>query len=95
MKHYFVAVLCLLVIGGCIFPDLALCASPFAGGTDTLKTDLVGILTPVAGIGVIALGVLCLFGKISWWWLVGFIIGVVLIFGADQMVSWMRSAFGV
>lgn len=82
-------------VGACLCPDLALAASPFAGGTDTLKSDLVVVLTPIAGVGIIALGVGCLFGKISWWWLVGFIIGVVFIFGADQMVSWMRTAFGV
>lgn len=94
MRTFFIVAL-LFFVGGCLCPDVALAASPFAGGTDTLKSDLVTILTPVAGIGVIALGALCLFGKISWWWLVGFIIGVVLIFGADQMVAWMRSAFGV
>lgn len=93
MKYIFMVALLFFV--GSICPDLALAASPFAGGTETLKSDLVTMLTPVAGIGVIALGALCLFGKISWWWLVGFIIGVVLIFGADQMVAWMRSAFGV
>lgn len=76
-------------------PDLALAASPFAGGTSTLKSDLVTILTPVASIGIIALGALCAFGKITWWWLVGFIIGVVLIFGADQMVAWIRGTYGV
>lgn len=91
----FVAALFFLSVGAWLCPDLALAASPFAGGTDTLKSDLVVILTPIAAIGIIGLGAMCLFGKISWWWLVGFILGVVFIFGAEQMVSWMRTAFGV
>ena len=36
-----------------------------------------------------------LFGKISWWWFVGVLLGVVLIFGAPQIVTWIRGMFGV
>ena len=35
-------------------------------------------------------GVLAWFGKISWWWLVGVVIGIVLVFGAPQIVAWVR-----
>ena len=73
----------------------ALAASPFSGGTETFKQDLIEILTPVAGIAVLAVGAMCLFGKMSWWWFVGLVIGIVLIFGSDQIVSWIRGAFGV
>lgn len=94
MKHVFVVAL-VLAIGAYLAPDVALAASPFAGGTESLKSDLVDTLTPVAAIGVLAVGTLCFFGKISWWWFVGLIIGIVCVFGADQIVSWIRGSFGV
>jgi type IV secretion system protein VirB2 len=42
-----------------------------------------------------ATGALAWFGRISWWWLVGVLIGTVLVFGAPQIVSWIRGMFGV
>lgn len=77
-------------------PELAMGqASPFATGTTSLQTNILTILTPVAVIAVMALGLAAWFNKISWWWAVGGIIGVVLVFGAQQIVDWVRGMFGV
>ena len=76
-------------------PQLALAGSPFATGTAAGQTNLLAILTPVAAIAVMVSGVLGWFGKISWWWLVGVVIGIVLVFGAPQIVTWVRTMFGV
>ena len=76
-------------------PHLALAQSPFATGTAAGQASLLAILTPVAAIAVMVSGVLGWFGKISWWWLVGVVIGIVLVFGAAQIVTWVRTMFGV
>ncbi|WP_199916834.1 TrbC/VirB2 family protein, partial [Xanthomonas fragariae] len=79
----------------CCIPGIASASSPFAGGTSGLSNDIVTILSPVAGIAIIAVAVLCWFGKISWYWFVGIVVGIVLFFGKDQIVSWIRGLFGV
>lgn len=84
----------LLILGIGLAPE-SYAASPFATGTTSLKADLLTMMTPVAGIGVIAVGAACLFGQISWWWFVGVVTGIVLIFGSDQIVSWVRGLFSV
>ncbi|RBL11935.1 TrbC/VirB2 family protein [Xanthomonas oryzae] len=76
-------------------PRIASAGSPFSGGTSGLSNDLVAIITPVAGIAIIAVAVLCWFGKISWYWFVAIVLGIVLFFGKDQVVSWIRGLFGV
>jgi len=78
-----------------VLPSLALGGSPFATGTAAGQASLLGILTPVAAIAVMVSGVLAWFGKISWWWLVGVVIGIVLVFGPPQIVTWVRTMFGV
>ena len=78
-----------------LLPQLALAGSPFATGTAAGQTNLLAILTPVAAIAVMVSGVLGWFGKISWWWFVGVIIGTVCVFGAPQIVTWIRTMFGV
>ncbi len=76
-------------------PGIASAAAPFSGGTSGLSSDLVTILAPIAGIAIIAVAVLCWFGKISWWWFAGIVVGIVLFFGKDQVVTWIRGLFGV
>lgn len=56
---------------------------------------MLAILTPVALIAVMASGTLAWFGKISWWYLIGVVIGIVLVFGAPQIVTWVRTLAGV
>jgi type IV secretion system protein VirB2 len=74
---------------------LVFAGSPFATGTAAGQAQLLLILTPVAAIAVMASGVLAWFGKVSWWWFVGVLIGIVLVFGAPQIVTWARGMFGV
>ena len=79
-------------------PELAFAGSgsgPFGTGATAAQTNLLTILTPIAVIAVMVAGVMAWFGKISWWWLVGVIIGTVLVFGGQQIVAWIRSMFGV
>lgn len=73
----------------------ALAGSPFATGATALSTNAITILTPIAVIAVIALGVMAWFNKLSWGWLVAIILGIVLVFGAQQFVTWIRGLFGV
>jgi type IV secretion system protein VirB2 len=68
---------------------------PFASGSQTLTTDILTLVTPIVGIAVIAVGVLCWFGRITWYWFVGLVVGIVLVFGNQQVVSWIRGLFGV
>lgn len=76
-------------------PGLALAGSPFATGTTAAQASILTILTPVALVAVMVSGAMAWFGRISWWWLVGVVVGTVLVFGSQQIVSWIRALFGV
>jgi len=84
-----------LCLGAFLLPDLALAQSPFASGASAAQTNILTILTPIAVIAVMALGVAAWFNKISWGWGVAGIVGIVLVFGAPQIVTWVRGMFGV
>jgi type IV secretion system protein VirB2 len=87
-----------LGIGAILFalPEAALAqTSPFATGASAMQTNILTILTPIAVIGVIALGAAAWFNRISWSWAVGSMVGIALVFGAPQIVSWVRGMFGV
>lgn len=77
------------------FSTAVFAGSPFASGSSTLTADILAIVTPIVGLAVIAVGVLAWFGKIAWSWFAGLVVGVVLVFGHQQIVSWIRSLFGV
>jgi len=83
------ALLCVAV------PELALAGSPFATGATAAQTQILTILTPLAVVAVMVAGAMAWFGKISWWWFVGVIVGIVLVFGGPQIVAWVRGMFGV
>jgi len=70
-------------------------ASPFAAGAGAFQANLLGILTPIAVIAVMILGVGAWFNRISWTWAVSGVLGIALVFGAPQMVAWVRNLFGV
>ena len=78
-----------------LFPALAFGAPPFANSGTQLKADLVQTLTPFAGISVLVVGVLCLMGRVNWGWFVGGVVGVAMMFGSDQIVTWFRTLMGV
>ncbi len=85
-----------IVVALALAPAMALAgASPFTTGTTALSTSILAILTPVAVIGVMALGAAAWFNKISWGWAAGGIVGMCLVFGGQQIVTWVRGLFGV
>jgi len=70
-------------------------SSPFATGASAFQTSFLTILTPIAVIAVMALGVAAWFNRISWSWAAGGAVGILLVFGAPQVVSWVRGLAGV
>ena len=70
-------------------------ASPFSTGTTAFQGSFLAILTPVAVIAVMALGLAAWFNRISWGWAITGVAGIVLVFGAPQIVAWVRGMFGV
>jgi type IV secretion system protein VirB2 len=81
---------------GLVIPVCALAqAGPFSAGAIALQNNLLTILGPIAVIAVMILGVAAWFNRISWAWMVGGIGGIVLVFGAPQVIAWIRGLFGV
>ena len=79
-----------------LLPELVLAqASPFSVGATAFQVNFLTILTPIAVIAVMALGLAALFGRISWGWAAGGVAGIVLVFGAPQLVAWVRGMFAV
>ena len=78
-------------------PELALAqqASPFLTGANSLQTNILAWLTPVAIILVMVLGGMAMANRISWGWAIGAVIGIAIAFGAPQIVTWVRGMFGV
>ena len=70
-------------------------ASPFATGAAAFQTNFLAILTPIAVIAVMALGVSAWFNRISWSWAAGGALGILMVFGAPQIVAWVRGLAGV
>jgi type IV secretion system protein VirB2 len=79
-----------------LIPTLALAqSSPFQTGATALQSNLLTLLTPVAIILVIGLGVMAMANRIAWGWCLGSIGGIAVAFGAPQIVGWIRGMFGV
>lgn len=77
-------------------PEPALAqASPFLTGANSLQTNILAWLTPVAIILVMVLGGMAMANRISWGWAIGAVIGIAIAFGAPQIVTWIRGMFGV
>ena len=77
-------------------PELALAqASPFLTGANSLQTNILAWATPIAVILVMVLGFMAMANRISWGWPIGAIIGIAVIFGAPQIVTWIRGMFAV
>lgn len=80
----------------CCPPSLTVAQdSPFETGADSLVDFTLTIATPIAVLIVIGLAIAAAVGKISWGWVIGAIVGIAAIFGAPQIVEWIRSMFGV
>lgn len=94
-RNFFSLFLVFTVVAIAVMPDLAFAAPSFGSGATTMKNDIINMLTPIIGIGIIALGIACAFGKLNWWWFAGAVFGIVLIYGHQQIINWVRQAFGV
>lgn len=70
-------------------------SSPFLTGVTALQTNIIGWLTPIAVILIMALGGMAMANRMSWGWCIGAILGIAIAFGAPQIVAWVRGMFGV
>jgi len=90
----FVAVGLLLLAS--LAPEAAFAqASPFLTGATSLQTNILAWATPIAVILVMVLGIMAMANRISWGWPIAAIVGIAVVFGAPQMVTWIRGMFGV
>jgi len=82
-----------LLVGLCVLQ-----ASPaFAQftGTGTQATNwVVELLTPIIPLAVAVIGILAWTGRVNWGWFIGAIVGTMLFFGRDQVVSMLRGWTG-
>ena len=85
----------LLVLCLCASSVVFAQASPVLTGAESLQTNILAWLTPIAVIFVMVLGVLAMANQISWGWVIGAIAGIGLAFGAPQIVAWIREMFAV
>ena len=78
-------------------PDLALAqaSSPFLTGANSLQTNILAWATPIAVILVMVLGIMAMANRISWGWPIAAIVGIAIVFGAPQIVTWVQGMFGV
>ena len=70
-------------------------ASSFLTGATSLQTNILAWMTPLAIILVMVLGGMAMANRMSWAWSLCAILGIALVFGAPQIVTWVRSMFGV
>ncbi|MGH8178681.1 MAG: TrbC/VirB2 family protein [Steroidobacter sp.] len=83
-------------IGTLFVPALVFAqTSPFDTGAESMVDFALTIATPIAVLIVIGLSITAAVGKISWGWVIGAIVGIAAIFGAPQIVDWIRGMFGV
>nr|UXE45445.1 hypothetical protein Hi04_10k_c4921_00022 [uncultured bacterium] len=69
--------------------------SPFQTGANSLVTNAIAIATPFAVLAIMVLAVVAMSGRISWGWPVGAVVGICVLFGTQQIVTWARGLFGV
>ena len=94
--HMFYLTTFLAFLAFLILPDLASAqTSPFQTGANSLVTNAIAIATPFAVLAIMVLAVVAMSGRISWGWPVGAVIGICVLFGAQQIVTWARGLFGV
>lgn len=86
----------LLLVAVSLVPEAAFAqASPFLTGATSLQTNILAWATPIAVILVMALGIMAMANRISWGWPIAAIVGIAVVFGAPQIVTWIRGMFGV
>lgn len=84
-------------LGLLILPDLVLAqsTSPFLTGATSLQSNILAWATPIAVILVMVLGIMAMANRISWGWPIAAIVGIAVVFGAPQIVTWVQGMFGV
>jgi type IV secretion system protein VirB2 len=69
--------------------------SPFLTGATALQTNILAWMTPIAVILIMILGGMAMANRLSWAWCLCAVLGIAIVFGAPQIVTWVRSLFGV
>jgi type IV secretion system protein VirB2 len=88
--------LALLAFACLALPEFAWAqASPFQTGANSLVTNVIAIATPFAVLAIMVLAVVAMTGRLSWAWPLGALVGIGVLFGAPQIVAWVRGLFGV
>ena len=91
-----VAAAILMCVALLAVPDISFAQeSPFLTGAESLQSNILAWATPIAVILVMVLGFMAMSYRISWGWPIGALVGIGVIFGAPQIVTWARSVFGV
>lgn len=78
-----------------LVPGVSFGQSPFDTGANSLVDFALAIATPIAILVVIGVAIAAAVGRISWGWVIGCIVGIAAIFGAPQIVTWIRDMFAV
>lgn len=90
------ALRCLMMIAALLIvmsPDIALAAAPWQNAAQAILDVFTGGLSKtLATIAVIALGIMAAAGKLEWGTAIKVIVGLVLIFGAANIVGWITAA---
>jgi len=78
-------------------PELAMAqaGSPFLTGATSLQSNILAWATPIAVILIMVLGIMAMANRISWGWPIAAIVGIAVVFGAPQIVTWVQGMFGV
>ena len=87
----------LLVAGAAaLLPALAAAqASPWLTGSNSLVSNFTALALPIAILVVMGIGVFAMAGRMQWGTALAAILGVVIVFGAPQLVTWVRGMFAV
>jgi len=81
-----------LLAAAFLIPEVAF-AAPWDDTADKVLEIFTGGLTrTLAIIAIIISGVLAMFGKMQWSWVVNIVIGIVLIFGGAAIVDYIIAA---
>lgn len=84
-----------VLLAGLPLAAFAQAGSPFDTGAQGLLTFALAIAAPVAALIIIGVCIAAATSLISWGWVVRTIAGIAGIFGAVQIVAWIRGMFGV
>jgi len=94
-KNRLEKLLILLAMGAVlVIPETAMAAPWDSTATKVLDIFQGGLTRTIAIIAVIACGIAAIAGKLSWDWAIKIIVGIILIFGAEAIVSYFIAAAG-